>query len=212
MTLSTIVSELHAVNALLKKYVKEKNITYEQGLVLSCFYVSYKDTNSIIRHIEKLSEQEADQLMDIAHLLHEATRTFLNEYEQNEEMLIPYNPKPVCDEHLRPFEVQTQKAKEESLQLWRRYTELSNRLDITSPEDPNFAELDKECDAAKEVYDAASKKTKQRYEMLQEERKKTASLYYFDMTCLEVLVSRLERITSSLIKDLENLKKGDAPC
>ena len=77
---------------------------------------------------------------------------------------------------------------------------------------PEFAELDKACNAAKEAYDTASAQTRQFSDRLQEARKKTASLYYFDMTCLEMLVSRLKQIASSLISDLENLKEGDGTC
>lgn len=32
------------------------------------------------------------------------------------------------------------------------------------------------------------------------------------MACLKMLVSRLERIASSLISNLENLKKGEGVC
>ena len=53
MTLNTIVSDLHAVRALLTIYAEEKHLSYEQGLVLSSFYVTYevpiqKSSSSII--------------------------------------------------------------------------------------------------------------------------------------------------------------------
>ena len=208
MTLNTIASDLHAVSALLQKYAEEKSLSYEQGLVLSSFYVSYKDTNAIIRYVQDQPEQNADQLLKDARLLHESALALLEAYEQNEAILLLYDPKPICDEHLQPFELQDQESQRKSVQLWRKYTELSNRLDYMSVDAPEFAELDKECDAAKEAYDTASTQTRQFSDRLQEERKKTASLYYFDMTCLEILVLRLERIASSLISDLENLKKG----
>ena len=208
MTLNTIASDLHVVCALLQKYAEEENLSYEQGLVLSSFYVSYKDTNAIIRYVQNQPEQNADQLLKDARLLHESALALLEVYEQNESVLLSFNPKPACDEHLQPFELQDQESQQKSVQLWRKYTELSNRLDYMSVDAPEFAELDKECDAAKEAYDTASAQTRQFSDRLQEEREKTASLYYFDMTCLEMLVLRLERIASSLISDLENLKKG----
>ena len=208
MTLNTIASDLHVVCALLQKYAEEENLSYEQGLVLSSFYVSYKDTNAIIRYVQNLPELDADQLLKDARVLYETALTFLEVYEQNEAILLLYDPKPVCDEYLRPFELQDQESQQKSVQLWRRYTELNNKLDYISVDAPEFAELDKECDAAKEAYDIASAQTRQLSDRLQEERKKTASLYYFDMPCLDMLVLRLERIASSLICDLENLKKG----
>ncbi len=212
MTLNTIVSDLHAVRALLMIYAEEKHLSYEQGLVLSSFYVTYKDTNTIIRYVQSLSEQDAGQLLRDARLLYETSLTFLEVYEQNEAILLLYDPKPVCDEHLRPFELRDQESQQKSVQLWRRYTELSNRLDCMPLDAPEFAELDKACNAAKEAYDTASAQTRQFSDRLQEARKKTASLYYFDMTCLEMLVSRLKQIASSLICDLENLKEGDGTC
>ena len=212
MTLNTIASDLHAVSALLQKYAEEENLSYEQGLVLSSFYVSYKDTNAIIRYVQNQPEQDADQLLKDARLLHEAALALLEVYEQNETILLLYDPKPICDEHLQPFELQDQESQQKSVQLWRKYTELNNKLDYISMDAPEFAELDKECDAAKEAYDTASAQTRQFSDRLQEERKKTASLYYFDMTCLEMLVLRLKQIASSLISDLENLKEGDGTC
>ena len=208
MTLNTIASDLHVVCALLQKYAEEENLSYEQGLVLSSFYVSYKDTNTIIRYVQNLPELDADQLLKDARVLYETALTFLEVYEQNEAILLLYDPKPVCDEYLRPFELQDQESQQKSVQLWRRYTELSNRFDCMPFDAPEFAELDKACNAAKEAYDTASAQTRQFSDRLQEEREKTASLYYFDMPCLDMLVLRLERIASSLISDLENLKKG----
>lgn len=52
-------------------YAEEKYLSYEQGLVLSSFYVTYKDTNTIIRYVQNLSELDADQLFKETRLLYE---------------------------------------------------------------------------------------------------------------------------------------------
>lgn len=204
--LSSIAADLQIVNNLLVKYEKDKALVYEDALVLSKFYLHYKDTNAIIAMAEDELNTNAEHLLDIAKQLSEAATSFSSTYNQDSDFFQAFNPKPICDTHLKPIEEQYEEAKKISTLLWKDYSSLSNRLDFMDDEDDEFKPTEDKCDKAKAEYDDAHTKTNELFENFYKEREKTASLYYFDMMFLEVLVTRIGRIAKGIIADIDNLK------
>lgn len=208
--LSSIATDLRIINNLLVKYEKNKALVYEDGLVLSTFYLHYKDTNAIIAMAEDELNTNSEHLLDIAKQLSEATASFSTIYNQFSDDYQSFDPKPICDAHLKPFERQYEEAKDISTQLWKEYSELSNRLDFMAYEDDEYLSTEAKCNNAKAAYDEAHAKTNFLFDSFDKERRKTASLYYFDMMFLEVLVTRIERIAKGIISDIDNLKAQGA--
>ena len=204
--LSSIATDLQIINNLLVKYEKNKTLAYEDALVLSAFYLHYKDTNAIITMAEDELNTNAKHLLDIAKQLSDATNSFCLIYNQNAELFQSFDPKPICDAYLKPFEEQYESAKNISTQLWKEYSELSNRLDFMAYEDEEYKPTEDKCDKAKAEYDKAHTKTHELFARFDKERRKTASLYYFDMMFLEVLVTRIDRIAKGIIVDIDNIK------
>lgn len=208
--LSSIVTDLQIVNNLLVKYEKNKALEYEECLVLSTFYLHYKDTNAIIAMAEDELNTNAEHLLDIAKQLSEVTASFSAIYNHYSDFFQSFDPKPICDAYLKPFEEQYEDAKDISTQLWKDYSSLSNRLDFMTYEDDEYKPTEDKCDKAKVEYDKAHAKTDELFTRFDKERRKTASLYYFDMMFLEVLVTRIGSIAKSIITDIDNLKAQGA--
>ena len=204
--LSSIATDLQTINNLLVKYEKNKALEYEECLVLSTFYLHYKDTNAIIAMAEDELNTNAEHLFDIAKQLYEAATSFIVIYNQYSDFFQSFDPKPICDAYLKPFEEQYQEAKGISTQLWKDYSSLSNRLDFMAYEDDEYQATEDKCDKAKAEYDKAHAKTDELFTRFDKERRKTVSLYYFDMMFLEVLVTRIDCIAKSIITDIDNLK------
>ncbi|NCB79571.1 MAG: hypothetical protein EOM41_06340 [Bacilli bacterium] len=208
--LSSIATDLQVINNLLVKYEKNKALVYEDALVLSTFYLHYKDTNAIIAMAEDELNTNAEHLLNAAKQLSEATASFSAIYNRHSDFFQSFNPKPICDAHLKPFEEQYEEAKDISTQLWKDYSSLSNRLDFMAYEDDDFKPTEAKCDNAKAAYDEAHAKTNFLFDSFDKERRKTASLYYFDMMFLEVLVTRIDSIAKGIIVDIDNLKAQGA--
>ena len=208
--LSSIATDLQIVNNLLVKYGKNKALVYEDALVLSKFYLHYKDTNAIIAMAEDELNTNAEHLLDIAKQLSEAATSFISTYSQDSDFFQAFNPKPICDTHLKTIEEQYEEAKDISTRLWNDYSSLSNRLDLMDYEDDEFKSTEAKCDKAKAEYNDAHTKTNGLFESFNKERRKTASLYYFNMVFLEVLVTRIDRIAKGIIADIDNLKTQGA--
>lgn len=204
--LSSIATDLQTINNLLVKYEKNKALAYEDALVLSTFYLHYKDTNAIIAMAEEELNTNAKHLMDIAKQLSESATYFSAIYNEDSDFFLSFNPKPICDTYLKPFEERYEEAKDISTQLWKDYSSLSNRLDFMAYEDDEFKPTEAKCDKAKAEYEKAHTKTNELFSRFDKERRKTASLYYFDMMFLEVLIARIDRIAKGVIADIDNLK------
>ena len=108
--LSSIATDLRTINNLLVKYEKNKALVYEDALVLSTFYLHYKDTNAIIAMAEDELNTNAEHLLNIAKQLSEATSSFRTTIQYS-DFFLSFDPKPICYAHIKPFEEQYEEAK-----------------------------------------------------------------------------------------------------
>ena len=195
MYIAEITERLLEVNRLLLKYIKDTELTFEENLVFSGFYHDYKDINSIINSAEKELNDSPAILMEQAKALSAAASDFLATYESHEDIFGSYNPQPVCDRHIKPLEKEYDSIAYAASQLWKRYSQMSVRMDYLNPEDDDYKR-----------YEAEKAKSDETYRFYTAEREKTAKLYFFEMIYLEMLVVRMKRIADSIIKDIEELK------
>ena len=206
MYIAEITERLLEVNRLLLKYIKDTELTFEENLVFSGFYHDYKDINSIINSAEKELNDSPAILMEQAKALAAAASDFLATYESHEDIFGPYNPQPVCDRHIKPLEKEYDSIAYAASQLWKRYSQMSVRMDYLNPEDDDYKAIEKESEEVKARYEAEKAKSDETYRFYTAEREKTAKLYFFEMIYLEMLVVRMKRIADSIIKDIEELK------
>ena len=206
MYIAEITERLLEVNRLLLKYIKDTELTFEENLVFSGFYHDYKDINSIINSAEKELNDSPAILMEQAKALSAAASDFLATYASHEDIFGSYNPQPVCDRHIKPLEKEYDSIAYAASQLWKRYSQMSVRMDYLNPEDDDYKDIEKESEEVKARYEAAKAKSDETYRFYTAEREKTAKLYFFEMIYLEMLVVRMKRIADSIIKDIEELK------
>ena len=200
MYIAEITERLLEVNRLLLKYIKDTELTFEENLVFSGFYHDYKDINSIINSAEKELNDSPAILMEQAKALSAAASDFLATYESHEDIFGSYNP------HIKPLEKEYDSIAYAASQLWKRYSQMSVRMDYLNPEDDDYKAIEKESEEVKARYEAEKAKSEETYRFYTAEREKTAKLYFFEMIYLEMLVVRMKRIADSIIKDIEELK------
>ncbi len=191
MYIAEITERLLEVNRLLLKYIKDTELTFEENLVFSGFYHDYKDINSIINSAEKELNDSPAILMEQAKALSAAASDFLATYESHEDIFGSYNPQPVCDRHIKPLEKEYDSIAYSASQLWKRYSQLSVRMDYLNPEDDDYKAIEKE-----------SRHTA----FTPQNVRKQPNFIFFEIIYLEMLVVRMKRIADSIIKDIEELK------
>ncbi len=115
----------------------------------------------------------------------------------------------IFNDHLKPYEVKYEEAKDIASQLWREYSSMSNRMDFLPLDSEDYKSLAPLCDAKKAEYDTAHACVNLLYNELQQERDRTFCVYCFKPMFLSVLVERLKGISESIISDIRRMK-GDA--
>lgn len=192
---------------MLAEFKDKGQLTFEQKRELwrICQECSY--TNGFIEAAEEEVRKDADQL-------HSAAQQILVDSNSCLELLaaIPSSTFPTVSQeeitsHLKPLRDPYEAEREKAHSLWMEYQRMSNRLDFMPFEDPEFASLDKECDAKKAEYDVYHQRVKELSDAYDKERRSIAGLEYFNLQFFIIVLQKLSAISKSIITDLDNARK-----
>ena len=92
--------------------------------------------------------------------------------------------------------------------LWQEYTAMSNRLDMMDMQSEEYKTLNADCDANKAEYDKAHAEVELLHAKYDAERRRIAKLYYFDITIVELLISKIRQIAEAIIKDITRITQA----
>lgn len=201
-------SGLHGVNDLLKKYVRDNNLSFEEKRNLWLFYRDYEDTNAIIDYVVGEGGNNPSRLLcDTEKLLSEA-KEFIEVYNSYSAAISSFETKSDCDQYLKPYKDAWEAEKEKAHDLWMEYQNICHRIDFIPYSDPEFKPLDEKCDKLKEDYDKVLARVNELYEFHRKELIGLSGLYYFDIRFLNVLAHRLSEIAECIIEDICNPEEG----
>lgn len=122
---------------------------FEQAFALARFYYDFQDTNALIADAEAMAGNDPAGLRIIAVSLKAGTATLLNNIGQ----LDGIDFRGIANAHSRRYHAIFQEASDELNPYWKRYCELNNRLDYLPIDSKEYAEAEKECEAAKAEHD-----------------------------------------------------------
>ena len=203
-------SELHTVNELLNKYVREQALSHEEKRGLWLFYKEFKDTNTLIDFAETVAHENIDKLLtDSQKLLGEAEEC-IEIFEKSATGLSDFESKTASEWFIEPFKEAYQTESGKANVLWKKFTSLSNHLDCMFYEGYTQEEIDKvekECDDTLKEYNKQKALYEQLYKQYREELKKYSGLAYFDISLLNILSTKLVAICRSILHDITRIKQ-----
>lgn len=92
---------------------------------------------------------------------------------------------------------------------WKRYCELNNRLDYLPLGSKEYAEAEKECEAAKAEHDRRQTDVRRIYAEYERENRRAGDVFSLKASHLYALVARLNGIAGSIMTDLDRMEKGE---
>jgi len=195
------------VNTLLTAYTthEQGRLSFEQALLLSLFYQDFNDTNILVREAACLVRENPGELLEFSSSLLSETDRYI---KLDRTLLQSVDFAALFEEHLKPFELRYGEARTAATGLWRKYSDISNRLDFLPMDSEEYRTLDKECDAVKAEYDEARAHANLLYKEWQRERDRYFCVRCFKPLFLDVLVERLKGIAGSIISDIGRMKEG----
>lgn len=199
-----ITQRLHEVNTLLATY-GQGVLSFEQVLPPSLFYQDFNDTNILVREAACLVRENPGELLEFSSSLLSETDRYI---KLDRTLLQSVDFAALFEEHLKPFELRYGEARTAATGLWRKYSDISNRLDFLPMDSEEYRTLDKECDAVKAEYDEARAHANLLYKEWQRERDRYFCVRCFKPLFLDVLVERLKGIAGSIISDIGRMKEG----
>lgn len=207
MMIQQITQRLREVNTLLTAYTthEQGGLSFEQALLLSLFYQDFNETNGLVKEAGLLFREDAEQLLEFSSSLFSETDKYLS---LDRTPLQKVDFAALFEEHLKPCELRYREARTAATGLWRKYSDMSNRLDFLPMDSEEYRTLDVECDAAKAEYDEARAHANLLYKEWQRERDRYFCVRCFKPLFLDVLVERLKGIAGSIISDIGRMKEG----
>lgn len=203
MLIRQITQRLCEINSYLAGS-KHGTSSFEEVLPLSLFYRDFSDTNVLVREASCLAKESPETLLDLSvSLLSEADRYF----STDRASLYTTDFEALFKEHLKPFELRYEEAREAAAGLWRNYSATSNQLDFLPQDSDEYKTLHTESEAVKEAYEELRARANLLYNEWHLEGKKHYCLCCFRQMFLDVLVERLQGISRSIISDIRHMKE-----
>lgn len=199
-----ITTRLAEVNGIVSGY-DGGAIPFEQAYALARFYYDFQDTNALIADAEAMVGENPEQLKEIALSLKAETATLLN----NIGKLDGVDFREIANAHSRRYHDIFQEASDKLNPYWKRYCELNNRLDYLPLDSKEYAEVDKECDAAKAEHDRRQVDVKRIYAEYEHENRRAGDVFSLKASHLYALATKLNGIAGSIINDLDRMEKGE---
>ena len=178
---------------------------FEQALALARFYYNFQDTNAIIADAEAMASDEPKRLKETALSLKAGTATLLN----NMGRLDYVDFREIANAHSRKFHDDFQEASARLNPYWKRYCELNTRLDYLPLGSNEYAETEKDCEAAKAEHDSRQVEVKKLYTDYERESRRAGDVFSLKASHLYALAAKLNGIAGSILNDLDRMKKGE---
>lgn len=179
-------------------------MSFEQAMALARFYYDYQDTNALIAEAEAMATENPAGLKEAAFSLKAETSKLLN----NMDWLDGIDFKAIANAHSRKFHDVFQEASARLNPYWKRYCELNTRLDYLPLGSGEYAETEKECEAAKAEHDRRQTEVKRLYAEYERAFSRSFDVFAFKPSHLYALVGKLNGIAGSILNDLDRIEKG----
>ncbi len=199
-----IANRLDEVNGIVAA-CNGSTLPFEQAYELARFYYDFQDTNALIADAEVMAGEDLSRLREIAISLKAETTTLLN----NIGKLDGVDFREIANAHSRRYHDIFQEASDKLNPYWKRYCELNNRLDYLPLDSKEYAEVDKECDAAKAEHDRRQVDVKRIYAEYEHENRRAGDVFSLKAPHLYALAARLDGIAGSILNDLDRMEKGE---
>ena len=189
-----ILPRLNEVNKIIAT-CNGDTIPFEQALALARFYYDFQDTNALIAEAEAMATENPAELKEIAISLKAETAMLLDNIGQLDGV---------------DFHDVFQEASDGLNPYWKRYCELNHRLDYLPLGSKEYAEAEKECEAAKAEHDRRQTEVKRLYAEYERENAYSFDVFSFKPSHLYALAAKLNGIAGSILKDLDRMEKGES--
>lgn len=199
-----IVNRLDEVNGIVAA-CNGSTMSFEQAYELARFYYDFQDTNALIADAEVMAGEDLSGLREIAISLKAETTTLLN----NIGRLDGIDFRGIANAHSRRYHAIFQEASDELNPYWKRYCELNNRLDYQPIDSKEYAEAEKECEAAKAEHDRRQAGVRKIYAEYEHENRRAGDVFSLKASHLYALATKLNGIAGSIINDLDRMEKGE---
>ena len=180
-------------------------LPFEQAFAIARFYYDFQDTNTLIAYAEAMAGEDPSGLRKIALSLKAETATLLN----NIGRLDGVDFRGIANAHSRRYHAIFQEASDELNPYWKRYCELNNRLDYLPLDSKEYAEAEKECDAAKAEHDRRQTDVRRLYAEYERENRRAGDVFSLKASHLYALATKLNGIAGSIMTDLDRMEKGE---
>ena len=200
-----ILPRLNEVNKIIAT-CNGDTIPFEQALALARFYYDFQDTNALIAEAEAMATENPAELKEIAISLKAETAMLLDNIGQ----LDGVDFRAIANAHSRKFHDVFQEASARLNPYWKRYCELNTRLDYLPLGSDEYAETEKECEAAKAEHDRRQTEVKRLYAEYERENAYSFDVFSFKPSHLYALAAKLNGIAGSILKDLDRMEKGES--
>lgn len=134
------------------------------------------NTNGFIADAEEAANEDVDRLMADSQQLLKDCAACLQLIAEMQSLPSPLVSKEEIEAHLQPVRSLYEAEKENAHSLWMGYQQMSKRLDFMDNSDPEFAALDKQCDAKKAEYDACHARVNESFSAYDKEMRSVAGL------------------------------------
>lgn len=203
--MTNIISRLKEVNGIVGGY-DGGAMPFEQAFALARFYYDFQDTNALIADAEAMAGDDPAGLRNIALSLKAGTVTLLN----NIGRLDGVDFRGIANAHSRRYHNIFQEASNELNPYWKRYCKLNNRLDYLPLGSKEYAEAEKECEAAKAEHDRRQTDVRRLYEEYERESRRAGDVFSLKASHLYALAAKLNGIAGSIMTDLDRMEKGES--
>ncbi|WP_255260543.1 hypothetical protein [Bacteroides sp. L10-4] len=202
--MTNIISRLKEVNGIVGGY-DGGAMPFEEAFALARFYYDFQDTNALIADAEAMAGDDSVGLRNIDVSLKAGTATLLN----NIGRIDGVDFREIANAHSRHYHNIFQEASDELNPYWKRYCELNNRLDYLPLGSKEYAEAEKECEAAKAEHDRQQTDVRRIYAEYERENRRAGDVFPLKASHLYALAARLNGIAGSILNDLDRMEKGE---
>lgn len=204
--IATIIDRLNKVNELINGSA-DGVLPFEDALAVARFYYDFQDTNALIDEAEKMAEDNINKLETIAKKLRAATRSFL--VKETVEKIGRIDFEKIATDHSSKFYSNFQKASEALNPYWKRYCELSNRLDFLPLGTAEYKFVESDCEEAKREHDVRKSEVDRLYSRYEQARESGVPLFGLRPDYIVALVSRIESIANSILTDIRHIREEE---
>lgn len=199
-----IANRLDEVNGIVAA-CNGSTMSFEQAYELARFYYDFQDTNALIADAEVMAGEDLSGLREIAISLKAETTTLLN----NIGRLDGIDFRGIANAHSRRHHAIFQEASDGLNPYWKRYCGLNHRLDYLPLGSKEYAEAEKECEAAKAEHDRRQTDVRRIYAEYEHENRRAGDVFSLKASHLYALATKLNGIAGSIINDLDRMEKGE---